>query len=80
MVDFGFYHTMDGITTCFVCGLSTGPWELNSDPINIQHENCYWYNIMKNGQSENIQDTNLLLETFKNGWVGVGSISKEKVE
>lgn len=81
MVDTGYYHSKNGITTCFVCGFTTGPWDLNSNPLKFEHNNCYWYNMLKNAQNNYSSHENLALrlETFRNGWVGVGSISKENV-
>ena len=82
MTDIGFYHSKNGFTTCFVCGFTAGNWELNSDPLKVQHSNCYWFELIKNAKSKsfsNQENYSLRLETYKNGWVGRGSIDKKEV-
>jgi hypothetical protein len=61
-----------------VCGFTTGPWDLNAEPLKVKHNNCFWYDMMINAQN-NIFNQDARLESFKNGWVGSGSIDPQNV-
>jgi hypothetical protein len=78
LVDIGFYHTKNGTTTCFVCGFTTGPWDLNADPLKVKHDGCFWYDMIVNAKINSF-NAEARLSSFENGWVGRDSISAQRV-